>query len=226
MVAASKYKRQEHLFNDAKKTNEEILDKWKSFGGLINDFLGHPFLQPKDGVPTYFVFMPEKGLCGGLVTTMFKAAKGIISGNIKFIGAKGGSNALIFNDFMDVYSYVSNMDINGPIFCLRPTFKNVLVSNIITEQIFPLEMPEPKSQEGIVHKSFLDQFFIHLLSSLIWNMVLESRLCEYSSRMVAMDSANKNASNLINKLDKLYHSTRQAQITKELIEIVAGSASY
>jgi len=61
------------------------------------------------------------------------------------------------------------------------------------------------------------------LSVQIFRALLESNASEHGSRMTAMDNATRNASDMINRLTLVYNRTRQAQITKELIEIISGA---
>ena len=63
------------------------------------------------------------------------------------------------------------------------------------------------------------------LESEIFRVLLESAAAEHAARMTAMDSATRNAGELIDKLTLQMNKIRQAGITKELIEIVSGAAS-
>ena len=63
------------------------------------------------------------------------------------------------------------------------------------------------------------------LESEIFRILLESAAAEHAARMTAMDAATRNASELIDKLTLKMNNIRQAQITKEIIEIVSGAAS-
>jgi len=63
------------------------------------------------------------------------------------------------------------------------------------------------------------------LASQVFFSLKESACSEQSSRMTAMDAASKNAGEMINKLELTYNRTRQAVITKELIEIISGAAA-
>ncbi|XP_074644953.1 ATP synthase F(1) complex subunit gamma, mitochondrial-like [Tubulanus polymorphus] len=65
----------------------------------------------------------------------------------------------------------------------------------------------------------------YALTSLIYYAMKESAASEQSSRMTAMDSATKNAGEMIDKLTLTYNRTRQAVITRELIEIISGAAA-
>ncbi|XP_016143413.1 ATP synthase subunit gamma, mitochondrial [Sinocyclocheilus grahami] len=63
------------------------------------------------------------------------------------------------------------------------------------------------------------------LVNIIYFGLKESTTSEQSARMTAMDSASKNASEMIDKLTLTFNRTRQAVITKELIEIISGAAA-
>ena len=74
-------------------------------------------------------------------------------------------------------------------------------------------------------KTVIDELMVRYIESLIYQGVAENMASEQSSRMVAMKSASDNAGNVIDELKLIYNKTRQAAITKELSEIVAGAAA-
>ncbi|ORU92195.1 MAG: F0F1 ATP synthase subunit gamma [Cycloclasticus sp. symbiont of Bathymodiolus heckerae] len=78
---------------------------------------------------------------------------------------------------------------------------------------------EPDAQD------VLDQLLIRYIESLVYQGVLENNACEQAARMVAMKSASDNAGELIDELQLIYNKARQASITQELSEIVAGAAA-
>lgn len=78
---------------------------------------------------------------------------------------------------------------------------------------------EPSPQEA------LDTLLPLLLEIAVYHVILEANASEHSARMVAMKNASENASELIRSLTLSYNKARQAQITKELIEINAGAAA-
>jgi F-type H+-transporting ATPase subunit gamma len=63
------------------------------------------------------------------------------------------------------------------------------------------------------------------IEALVYQAVAENMASEQSARMVAMKAASDNAGNVIDELKLIYNKTRQAAITKELSEIVAGAAA-
>ncbi|MFN3545538.1 MAG: F0F1 ATP synthase subunit gamma [Thiobacillus sp.] len=74
-------------------------------------------------------------------------------------------------------------------------------------------------------KPVVDAMLMRYIESLVYQAVAENIACEQSARMVAMKAASDNAKNVIGELKLIYNKTRQAAITKELSEIVAGAAA-
>ena len=113
-------------------------------------------------------------------------------------------------------------------------FKNV-ISQIPTEQqLIPGAVPEQDEDEGAAGPQALyeyepaeDEILAALLPQnlavQVYRAVLETYAGFYGSQMTAMDNATRNAGEMINKLTINYNRTRQANITKELIEIISGA---
>jgi F-type H+-transporting ATPase subunit gamma len=74
-------------------------------------------------------------------------------------------------------------------------------------------------------KPVVDAMLMRYIESLVYQAVAENIACEQSARMVAMKAASDNAKDVIGELKLIYNKTRQAAITKELSEIVAGAAA-
>ena len=74
-------------------------------------------------------------------------------------------------------------------------------------------------------KGVVDALMVRYIEAEIYEGVAENMACEQSARMVAMKAASDNAKNVIGELKLVYNKTRQAAITKELSEIVAGAAA-
>jgi F-type H+-transporting ATPase subunit gamma len=74
-------------------------------------------------------------------------------------------------------------------------------------------------------RELLDQMMKRYIEAVVYQMVNENMASEQSARMVAMKAASDNAGKIINELQLIYNKTRQAAITKELSEIVAGAAA-
>jgi F-type H+-transporting ATPase subunit gamma len=74
-------------------------------------------------------------------------------------------------------------------------------------------------------KQLIDTVLQRYVESQVYQAVIENVACEQSARMVAMKSASDNAGKIISKLQISYNKARQANITKELSEIVGGAAA-
>ena len=109
-----------------------------------------------------------------------------------------------------------------------------VISQIPTEQqIVPIELEEDSSNEGTNDQSAFDfepgesEILEELLplnfTIQIFKALLESAASEQGARMSAMDNASRNASDMIDNLTLFYNRSRQAVITKELIEIISGA---
>jgi F-type H+-transporting ATPase subunit gamma len=72
-------------------------------------------------------------------------------------------------------------------------------------------------------KEVLDHLLIRYVESIVYQWLVENNACEQAARMVAMKSASDNAGNLIKELQLIYNKARQAAITQEISEIVAGA---
>ncbi|MBU3647774.1 MAG: F0F1 ATP synthase subunit gamma [Limnohabitans sp.] len=126
-----------------------------------------------------------------------------------------------------------NGEINSIQLCFT-RFINTMKQESVVEQLLPLSADSLKPHEG--HRSWdyiyepdahvvIDELLLRYIEALVYQSVAESMASEQSARMVAMKSATDNAGNVINELKLVYNKTRQAAITKELSEIVAGAAA-
>ena len=110
-------------------------------------------------------------------------------------------------------------------------FKNVITQIPQAQQIIPLNNVEDKnsSDESYEFEPDEDEILSNLLpkniSTQIFKAMLENSASEQGSRMSAMDNATRNAGEMVDKLTIEYNRSRQAAITKELIEIISGAES-
>lgn len=107
-------------------------------------------------------------------------------------------------------------------------FKSVVSYQCSTLPIFSSPTVE-KSDKLAVYDSLdadvVQSYLEYSLASLVFYTMKESACSEQSSRMTAMDNASKNAGEMIEKLTLTFNRTRQAVITRELIEIISGAAA-
>ncbi len=112
-------------------------------------------------------------------------------------------------------------------------FKNVMTQIPQEQQIIPLKASEKKedslSEDSYEFEPEEDEILSNLLpktiSTQIFKAMLENSASEQGSRMSAMDNATRNAGEMVDKLTIEYNRSRQAAITKELIEIISGAES-
>jgi len=116
-------------------------------------------------------------------------------------------------------------------------FINTMRQEPVVEQLLPLtdKLMERSLEEKRAHswdyiyepdaKAVVEELMIRYVEALVYQALTENMASEQSARMVAMKAATDNAGNVIDELRLLYNKTRQASITKELSEIVAGAAA-
>lgn len=111
-------------------------------------------------------------------------------------------------------------------------FVNTMKQEAVVEQLLPLSgdaLGAPEGSWDYIYepdaKSVLDQVLTRYVEALIYQGVSENMASEQSARMVAMKAASDNAGKVIEELTLIYNKSRQASITKELSEIVAGAAA-
>jgi len=113
-------------------------------------------------------------------------------------------------------------------------FVNTMKQESVVEQLLPLASgtlepsPAQHSWDYIYEPDaqlVIDDLLVRYVEALVYQAVAENMASEQSARMVAMKAATDNAGNVIAELKLVYNKTRQAAITKELSEIVAGAAA-
>ena len=113
-------------------------------------------------------------------------------------------------------------------------FINTMRQEPVVQQLLPLSDEQMQVESG-AHgwdyiyepeaKVVIDELLVRYIEALVYQATAENMASEQSARMVAMKSATDNAGNVIAELKLVYNKTRQAGITKELSEIVAGAAA-
>ncbi len=111
-------------------------------------------------------------------------------------------------------------------------FINTMKQEPVMEQLLPLSgealRPTEHGWDYIYEpdaRAVIDDLLVRYVEALVYQSVSENLTSEQSARMVAMKAASDNAGSVINELQLVYNKTRQAAITKEISEIVAGAAA-
>lgn len=115
---------------------------------------------------------------------------------------------------------------------VRNEFVNTMTQKPVVQQVLPVE---PVRESEMLQnwdylyepspEALLDDVLVRYVESQIYQAVVENIACEMAARMVAMKSASDNAGEVITSLTLVYNKARQAAITQELAEIVAGAAA-
>lgn len=115
-------------------------------------------------------------------------------------------------------------------------FKSAMSQIVTAQQLIPASLPEAEEETGADggelkalyeyepdEESILAALLPRNVATQIYTALLENAAGEHGARMTAMDSATRNAGDMIDRLTMTYNRTRQAVITKELIEIISGA---
>lgn len=147
---------------------------------------------------------------------------------VEFANAQEIAHRLI-QDFCDPKQQIDR------VFILYSEFQSAMRQHVTLEQLLPLggfaDRPPARSDTLVeyIYEQSPAEIFGHLLphyvETQVYRALLESAASEHGARMVAMDAATNNASEMINTLTLQLNRVRQASITKEIIEIVSGAAA-
>ncbi|VDL71451.1 unnamed protein product [Nippostrongylus brasiliensis] len=249
MVAAAKYAKAERDLKGARAYGVGA----KTFFDNINPEAGEGETKPEGQKQLLILVTSDRGLCGGVHSAIAKEAKLILANagqkdiRIVCIGDKS-RNALqrlhakkfllTGNDigrapptFADASIAAKAILESGFEFdeglILFNKFKTVVSYQTSKMAVLPLE--EIKKKDALltydsVDDDVLKSYNEYALAQLIYYAMKESATSEQASRMTAMDGASKNAGEMIDKLTLAFNRTRQAVITRELIEIISGAA--
>ena len=146
---------------------------------------------------------------------------------IKFVAFADAQE--IANDIVDRYQ-TDGIDV---VHLFYAKFQSALVQEPVAQQIIPVppadgEAPVASAMSAAVEyepdeEEILAELLPRNIAVQIFRALLENAASEQGSRMTAMDNATRNAGDMINRLTIQYNRTRQAAITKELIEIISGA---
>jgi len=220
--------------NDAKSAGFIVVSTDKGLcGGMNTNVLRAVTQKIKDlqsqGVSTQAVAIGNKGF-----------------GFLNRIGAKVVSHVTQLGDtphlekligpvkvLLDAYS---KGELNAVYLCYT-RFINTMKQEPVVEQLLPLSSEKMKHDTAAAGshgwdyiyepdaQTVIDDLLVRYVEALVYQAVAENMASEQSARMVAMKAATDNAGNVIAELKLVYNKTRQAAITKELSEIVAGAAA-
>ena len=225
--------------NDAKSSGMIVVTTDKGLcGGMNTNVLRGVTTKLREqqaaGVSTQAVAIGNKGL--GFLTRI--GAK--VVSHATQLGDTPHLDRLIGPVKVLLDAYVKG-EVNSVYLCYT-RFINTMKQEPVVQQLLPLsasvmkdEAEAHESASGTQHgwdyiyepdpQAVIDDLLVRYVEALVYQAVAENMASEQSARMVAMKSATDNAGSVISELKLIYNKTRQAAITKELSEIVAGAAA-
>lgn len=192
---------------------------------LFRKTLYHLSLWDKEGV--------EVDVCtiGSKASGFFSNLKANLVGQVAKLGDAPHLETIvgIIKIMLDAY-YQGRID---ELYVVSNEFVNTMTQKPTVEKLLPVVAGEIEENlsghwDYIYEpdaKDVLDNLLTRYIESIVYQGLVENNACEQAARMVAMKSASDNAGNLIKELQLVYNKARQAAITQEISEIVAGAAA-
>jgi F-type H+-transporting ATPase subunit gamma len=247
-LAHTEYRHSYLVKRDIKRVGYIVISSDRGLCGGLNTNL---FKQTITSMKTWHQQDIDIDICviGSKASSFFKRSGGHIVSKTENLGDSPSLEALIgsVKVMLDAYN-------NGKIdrlFLIFNKFINTMKQQPIVAQMLPIEALQTKtgaktsvryheiSEEDSRHsmnyhwdylyepdsESVIDALLIRYIESLVYQGVVENMACEMAARMISMKSATDNAGDMIDDLQLVYNKARQAAITQELSEIVAGAAA-
>jgi len=150
------------------------------------------------------------------------------------IKCAGASEATTFEDAEDIGAQVASLYKSGEadeVYLIYTHFESILTHSPRVEKLLPIRAERGEDDVQATSEmsydpdvgTFISYAVPLYLNVTIYGAMLESALCEYASRMTSMDSASRNASDIIEDLTLEFNRKRQGMITQEITEIVSGA---
>lgn len=232
-----------------KKANRSMLSSREyrnSYAETVNrltksrECMKSPYMQKRDGNNICLICIAgDRGLAGGYNANVFKISKEYENATIIPIGKRAcerfSKPALLvenfgYNDAKNIADKLCTAFANGEydkIGIIYTKYISIMSQEAKLKWILPLEKKEVSDNTSIIFEpdeiTVLNSAIHEYIAALIISYVKESYASEVAARRVAMDSAGKNAQEMIDELGIEYNRARQGAITQEITEIVAGS---
>lgn len=209
-----------------------------------------PYMNPVVGAPeTVIVIAGDRGLAGGYNANAFRTCDGLLSeirergseSRVIPIGKRasdryGGegyssSERITYADVKALSARLCEAFVGGEcsrLWIVSTSFVSMMKQEAVISSLLPIVPSEGKKGGGCVlyepdGATVLDSLVSEYVAGRIYAAVRESFASEVAARRMAMDSAEKNAKQMISELQLSYNRARQSAITQEITEIVAGS---
>ena len=248
LVATSKLRRAKETVERTRPFYETLGKAISSIVAGARDTESEWF-NPRESKKTlYVVFAGDRGLAGGYNANVFRLAEAL-SRDTEAAWLPIGKKSLEYyrhrnrEIVTDEYEYAANSGVGsmlslgelvangyksgeyGKIVIVYTEFVSMMTQRATSKVIFPLELPtDGKEMETNCQiDEMLDKIIPSYVGGVLYSALCESLASESGARRAAMNSANKNASEMIDTLMLSYNRARQAVITQEITEIVSGA---
>ena len=241
LVASSKIRRA----NDAMlKAREYTTALEKSISSLtsVPECQKSPYMQVRDtGRTKIIVIAGDRGLAGGYNNNVFRLCRDYPDAEIIPIGKRTcerfgkpviSSESYSFKDAAALADELCTQFKNGEfdrLGVIYTVYHSVMSSEAVIKWLLPFEKTENRNNAGTIfepdHLTVLNLTVREYVAGILTACARESFACEVAARRMAMDSAGKNAKQMIDDLSLEYNRARQGAITQEITEIVAGSGN-
>ena len=252
MVASSKLRKAQAQALAAKPYFETLYGVIQDIAGANREFTSG-YLKATQGVkPLYVVIAGDRGLAGGYNNNMFKLVLSEIRNTqaaVLSIGKKteeffavhkvpvaeityGQTAEVTMGDCFTLSKALCKLFLEGVydrIYIAYTDFASVLSQQPCVRQILPLDVPQGERKTGPVtlyepsSEEVFETIIPEYVGGILYGGLCESWASEHAARRNAMDAATKNADEMIADLSLKYNRARQAAITQELTEIIAGA---
>ncbi|KAJ5526607.1 ATP synthase subunit gamma [Penicillium frequentans] len=231
---------------------QRAMDESRTYGETSNTVFEKAETKPLEDKKTlYVVASSDKGLCGGIHSSLSKATRRMLAADpdadLVILGEKGKAQLsraapekilLSFSNVCkDIPTFADAQAVADQISLLPTDYSSIKVvfNKFVNAQTYEATVIEAYSEEAITQSANISAFEIDdealtslreyaLANNIFWAMA-EGHACEISARRNAMENASKNAGEMINKFQILYNRQRQATITGELVEIITGATA-
>ena len=242
LVASSKIRRATDAMNKSREYSKSLSELIETLT-LSPECAKSPFLAQKvdSSRKKIIIIAGDRGLAGGYNANVFRLSKDYSDANFIAIGKRAvdrfGGEMLYAESFCydDALSMAKKLcdDFQNKKYDSLGIISTKYISMLSQEpyytEILPLKKNPDAKSAGVVFEpdeaTILSVAITEYIAGIIVSHVRESFACEIAARRNAMDSAGKNAQEMIDNLQLEYNRARQGAITQELTEIVAGSGS-
>ena len=156
-----------------------------------------------------------------ILNKTFERIENLQGSNVDYNKVKGVSEKILLGFADNKFDQVS---------IIYNQFVNAITQNVVVAPLIPANVVGEQDNESLVvydyepeQNELLELLLPRNITTQIFSALLESSAAELAARMTAMDNATRNAGDMIDSLTLVYNRTRQANITKELIEIISGA---